>query len=236
VLPADWQAHVDASALAVAPLPMASGPLAATSPSATLVRPIASGATSPAVAHPAAVKQPPVAAQNKPVAPVPVKTTALSCAQWAGLSDSEFKRVESGLVPLKLGATQLSVSRAAAAHSSKENVRYWVYYPEPANGVQALSTELKGKGFDNYIVQNEGEFHGVLSLGLFGREDIAHALIAKLKAAGYGKAAINERGGKTSQLAALHFSALSAAQFQAVAALQKRLTPGLPLKTLTCAP
>jgi hypothetical protein len=225
VLPSDWQPRADASAAAVAPVPMASGPLATPAAPAPVVKPLASA---PA----------PHAAQAHPAPPPVAKAAALACVQWPGLSDSELARVETALAPLKLSSAQMSLTKAAASKTTRENVRYWVYYPAQPNpaAAQALSSEMKGKGFDNYVVQNEGEFHGTLSLGLFGREDVAHTLIAKLKAAGYGKAAINERGSRSTQQTSLNFKSLTPAQSQALAGLQKRMTPGLGLKSLSCAP
>jgi hypothetical protein len=157
-----------------------------------------------------------------------------SCAQWLGLSDSLLTRVQGGVAGLKLKAGQMSSSHAAGK-AANGNVRFWVYYPEQANGAvaQALSTELKAKGFDNYMVQNDGEFKGALSLGLFGKEDAAQALIVRLKAAGYAKARVDPRGSK-SQVTNLNFSGLSATQSAELVRLQQRLTPGITLKHAAC--
>lgn len=253
ILPADWQPPADASAVSAERMVVASSPVAASAPVAKVQ------ASSPAAAHkaapaaakpkPAAVPAPakpatatPAAAKPAPVAAKPplkkaeavVESKPQQCAQWPGLSDSLLKRVQSGLAALKLSPAQMS-SASVAGPAARGSVRYWVYYPEQANGAvaQALSTELKAKGFDNYMVQNEGEFKGALSLGLFGKEEVARALMTRLKSAGYDKAKIDARGGKT-QSTTLNFKALSQAQSDALLALQQRLTPGLGLKQTSC--
>ena len=89
--------------------------------------------------------------------------------------------------------------------------------------------ELKGKGFDSYIVKTEGEFRGHLSLGLFSKEAAAQALVVRLKAVGYDKAKVDARS-ELSQVTTLSFRALDAAQADKLRALQQRLLPGIPLR------
>jgi len=241
ILPADWQPPMDASDASAARMVMASAPLSSTEASAPVAKhlPTATDASKKATPPVAAAKPAPVPpdVSKKVVAPVngTKVASAQSCAQWPGLNDALLARVQGGLVALKLASAQMSLVKTPGA-VSRGSSRLWVYYPEQANGAvaEALSTELKAKGFDNYMVQNEGEFKGTLSLGLFGKEDVAKALVARLKAAGYDKAKIVERGAKT-QTTTLNFKALTVAQTDALAALQKRLTPGLALKHTTCA-
>lgn len=257
MLPADWQPPADASAVSAERMVVASSPVAASAPVAKVLasspatahkvapaaaKPKPAAAPAPAAAKPAVAAPAPAAAKPAPAAAKPpvkkaeavVEAKPQQCAQWAGLSDSQLKRVQGGLAALKLSPAQMS-SASVAGPAARGSVRYWVYYPEQANGAvaQALSTELKAKGFDNYMVQNDGEFKGALSLGLFGKEDVARALMSRLKSAGYDKARIDARGGKT-QSTTLSFKALSQAQSDALLALQQRLTPGIGLKQASC--
>mgnify|MGYP002143620387 CR=1 FL=1 len=47
------------------------------------------------------------------------------------------------------------------------------------------SAALKDKGFDNYIVNTEGENKNGLSMGLFSQEDSAKAMVKRLNDSGY---------------------------------------------------
>lgn len=239
VLPADWVPPGDASG-ASASSPFAVAAPAASAPAAA--RPPVGAASAPAVIKPAAraaarsvAAKPAASAAAARAEPASARRpAALACVQWGALTPALASRVDGGLPSLKLTATQLSRSQAAGDKSGGP-VRYWVYYPEQANGAttQALSGELKHKGFDNYIVQNDGEFQGAISLGLYGKHDAAQAMVNRLKAAGYARAAIAERG-KGSGATLLSFRSLTAAQLSSLTALQKRLTPGLPLKPVSC--
>ncbi|MFD2450314.1 SPOR domain-containing protein [Vogesella fluminis] len=102
------------------------------------------------------------------------------------LDAKQLARVQGGLPALKLATAPQSSVKEEARGSG----RVWVFYPPLATKAetQTLVAELKGKGFDSYIVKTEGEFSGHLSLGLFSKEAAAQALVARLKAAGYDKA------------------------------------------------
>jgi hypothetical protein len=242
VLPPDWLPDGASSA------PIASAPLSASAPAAAAASaPVSRAASAPiARANPAmpakkptasapAGKAKPAVREHKPahaaLASAPA-AKALQCAQWGELSDSLLTRVQGGLPALKLSGDQLMQQKVATGEASGPGVRYWVYYP--AGGAAGLSAELKGKGFDNYVVQNAGEFKGTLSLGLFGKRDGAEALLGKLKAAGYSKAMLLARGKGGNDKTRLVFKSLDDAQLAAITALQKRLTPGIVLKTVPC--
>lgn len=241
VLPADWVPPGDASgASASSPFAVAASAPVASAPAAT--KPPLGAASAPAVAKPAAkaaaksvAAKAAASAATARAVPAPAKRpAALACVQWGALTPALLTRVDGGLPALKLAAAQLSRSQSAGDKSGGA-VRFWVYYPEQPNGAttQALSGELKHKGFDNYIVQNDGEFQGAISLGLYGKRDAAQAMVNRLKSAGYAKAAIAERG-KGGVVTLLAFRSLTAAQLSSLTALQKRLTPGLPLKSVSC--
>ena len=200
-------------------------------PAATLPAIIAS---QPSVQKP--VMQKPVAqpkADTPTVAKAELKPTpetkpaAGQCLAWGALDAKQLARVQGGLPALKLATAPQS--------SVKEELRgsggVWVFSPPLATKAetQTLVAELKGKGFDSYIVKTEGEFSGHLSLGLFSKEAAAQALVARLKAAGYDKARVDARS-ERSQLTTLSFRALDAAQADKLRALQQRLLPGIPLR------
>ncbi|MDC7709213.1 SPOR domain-containing protein [Vogesella indigofera] len=189
-------------------------------------------ASQPSVQKP--VMQKPVAplkADTLPVAKVELKPAAKpvaeQCLTWGALDAKQLARVQGGLPALKLATAPQSSVKEEARGSG----RVWVFYPPLATQAetQTLVAELKGKGFDSYIVKTEGEFRGHLSLGLFSKEAAAQALVTRLKAAGYDKARVDARS-ERSQATTLSFRALDAAQADKLRALQQRLLPGIPLR------
>jgi len=168
-----------------------------------------------------------VADKAKPETVKPEPAKQLACYDWGTLDAKLLVRVKGGLPGLKLKAEQLVET---AKGEVKGNGKFWVYHPPLATQAetQTLSSELKDKGFDNYIVHNDA-FKGSISLGLFGQEAAAKAMLAKLKAAGFDKAAVEQKGLK-SAATVLSFKALEPQQATQLQALQKRLTPGIPLQ------
>lgn len=224
--------------------------------SAPLAQPEASAVTAltdnldASVATPAAALPAPVASQptaqkpvmQKPAAPLKTDTPTVAkaeltpavkpaaagqCLAWGALDAKQLARVQGGLPALKLATAPQSSVKEEARGSG----RVWVFYPPLATKAetQTLVAELKGKGFDSYIVKTEGEFSGYLSLGLFSKEAAAQALVTRLKAAGYDKAKVDARS-ELSQVTTLSFRALDAAQADKLRALQQRLLPGIPLR------
>ncbi|MCD5360650.1 SPOR domain-containing protein [Chromobacterium aquaticum] len=232
LLPVNWKPNAAsapvASAPAAEPLRESSAPKA---DKLVAAKPKTAEASAPKAlakveAKPAAAK-PELKSEAKPE-PVKAAEAAAVCLQWGPLDDKLLSRVKGGVPQLKLKAGQLSeASKEEAAASG----RFWVYYPPLATQAETstLSSELKGKGFDNYIVKND-DFKGHLSLGLFGKEDAAKALAARLKAAGYDKALVQQKGQKASKTT-LSFKTLDAQQADKLKSLQKRLTPGIGLKS-----
>lgn len=149
------------------------------------------------------------------------------CLQWGNLDPAQLERVQGGLPLLKL----LKQPIASVTEEQRGSGKAWVYYPPLATQAETLTlvAELKGKGFDSYIVKNDGPFKGQLSLGLFGREAAARDLVKRLQAAGYDKAKVDVRG-ETSKITSLRFTELDAERADKLRALQKRLLPGRPVK------
>lgn len=166
--------------------------------------------------------------KSKPEAAKAEPTKTLACYDWGTLDAKLLARVKGGLPSLKLKAEQMVESSKGEL---KGNGKFWVYHPPLAtqSETQTLSAELKDKGFDNYIVHSV-EFKGSVSLGLFGQEATAKAMQARVKAAGFDKVAIAQKGLK-SAATVLSFKALDAQQAERLQALQKRLTPGIALQT-----
>ncbi|WP_159874563.1 SPOR domain-containing protein [Aquitalea denitrificans] len=242
LLPPDWQPASAPQADASAPLKVV-----ASMPQTEALKPEDLGKTA---SQPAAVKPAKVDA-SVPVAKSEIKKTvetkpaekaadkpkpeaakaepakALACYDWGTLDAKLLARVKGGLPGLKLKAEQMVESSKGEV---KGNGKFWVYHPPLAtqSETQTLSAELKDKGFDNYIVHS-AEFKGSVSLGLFGQEAAAKAMLARVKAAGFDKVAIEQKGQK-SAATVLSFKALDAQQAERLQALQKRLTPGIALQ------
>lgn len=234
ILPAGWRP--------------ASAPVAQPEASAVTALPdnLDASVATPAAALPAIIASQPSVQKpvmQKPVAPLKTdmptvakvelkptpetKPAAGQCLAWGALDAKQLARVQGGLPALKLATAPQSSVKEEARGSG----RVWVFYPPLATQAetQTLVAELKGKGFDSYIVKTEGEFRGHLSLGLFSKEVAAQALVTRLKAAGYDKARVDARS-ERSQVTTLSFRALDAAQADKLRALQQRLLPGIPLR------
>lgn len=148
------------------------------------------------------------------------------CYSWGGLDPKQLERVQGGVPLLKLATPP----QASVVDEKRGSGKAWVFYPPLATQAetQTLVAELKGKGFDSYIVQTAGEYKGYLSMGLFSREEGAQALVKRLKAAGYDKAKVDSRGDVV-KVTTLTFRQLDDATAEKLKALQKRLLPGKPL-------
>lgn len=246
LLPADWKPPQASAPLASAPLSEA----ASSAPQAQAPL-VASASASAAVAAPAkeekvpAKPADPVKADVKPASAVlakpaaesklpeakPVDTKAVAanlCYSWGGLDPKQLERVQGGVPLLKLA----TAPQASVVDEQRGSGKAWVFYPPLATQAetQTLVAELKGKGFDSYIVQTAGEYKGYLSMGLFSREEGAQALVKRLKAAGYDKAKVDSRGDVV-KVTTLTFRQLDDVTAEKLKALQKRLLPGKPLSS-----
>lgn len=233
ILPASWSpastplAQPEASAVTALPdnLDASVATPAAALPATLASQPAVQKPVMPKPAAPLKTDTPTVAKVELTPAAKPV--AAGQCLAWGALDAKQLARVQGGLPALKLATAPQSSVKEEARGSG----RVWVFYPPLATKAetQTLVAELKGKGFDSYIVKTEGEFSGHLSLGLFSKEAAAQALVTRLKAAGYDKARVDARS-ERSQVTTLSFRALDAAQADKLRALQQRLLPGIPLR------
>ncbi len=242
LLPADWKPPQASAPLASAPLP----DVASSAPQAQA--PQVASATA-AVPPPVKEEKAPAKAADsvkvdvKPASAVLAKTAPESklpeaklvdtkaaaanlCYSWGGLDPKQLERVQGGVPLLKLATPP----QASVVDEKRGSGKAWVFYPPLATQAetQTLVAELKGKGFDSYIVQTAGEYKGYLSMGLFSREEGAQALVKRLKAAGYDKAKVDSRGDVV-KVTTLTFRQLDDATAEKLKALQKRLLPGKPL-------
>src|SRR5574343_238096 len=242
LLPADWQPPQASAPLASAPQPEA----ASSAPQAQARQVASATAAVPApakeekvpakAADPVKVEVKPASAvlakpapESKPAAAKPVESKAAAanlCYSWGGLDPKQLERVQGGVPLLKLQ----TAPQASVVDEQRGSGKAWVFYPPLATQAetQTLVAELKGKGFDSYIVQTAGEYKGYLSMGLFSREEGAQALVKRLKAAGYDKAKVDSRGDVV-KVTTLTFRQLDDATAEKLKALQKRLLPGKPL-------
>lgn len=242
LLPADWQPPQASAPLASAPQPEA----ASSAPQAQAPQVASATAAVPApakeekapakAADPVKVEVKPASAvlakpapESKLAAAKPVESKAVAanlCYSWGGLDPKQLERVQGGVPLLKLQ----TAPQASVVDEQRGSGKAWVFYPPLATQAetQTLVAELKGKGFDSYIVQTAGEYKGYLSMGLFSREEGAQALVKRLKAAGYDKAKVDSRGDVV-KVTTLTFRQLDDATAEKLKALQKRLLPGKPL-------
>lgn len=247
LLPADWKpavtsAPLDASAALAASAPLAdvaSAPSGA-APAKVASAPLAAGNGKPADKAVAVLPPKPDASTgSKPTGKEdkdgklasakqqPLDAGARLCRSWGPLSPQQLQNVQAGLPGLQLA----TVPSASVKESLRGSGRIWVHYPPLATlaETQTLVSELRGKGFDSYIVQTDGPFRNHLSLGLFGQQAAADALLKRLKAAGYDKAQQDVRGEKV-QMTTLSFRNLNEAAAGRLKALQQRLLPGIALQ------
>lgn len=112
-----------------------------------------------------------------------------ACIEWGGFAVAEAPRGEKALEPLALGA-RLSQRR------SEETAGWWVFIPPQGNRAAALkkTAELKLLGIDDYfMIQDEGNMHWAVSLGVFSSEDAAKSRLEALRARGVRSAQTGER-------------------------------------------
>lgn len=247
LLPADWKPAVTSAPLEASAALAASAPLAdvASAPSGATPAKVASAPLSAGNGKPAdkaVAVLPPKPDANTGSKPTgkedkdgkltsakqpPLDSAARLCRSWGPLSPQQLQNVQAGLPGLQLA----TVPSASVKESLRGSGRIWVHYPPLATQAetQTLVSELRGKGFDSYIVQTDGPFRNHLSLGLFGQQAAADALLKRLKAAGYDKAQQDVRGEKV-QMTTLSFRNLNEAAAGRLKALQQRLLPGIALQ------
>jgi hypothetical protein len=101
---------------------------------------------------------------------------AEACVQWGSFAGAEAARAEAAVSAL--GLPKLAVERL-----SVDATGYWVYLP-PAKtraDVDRRVRDLKAHGVqDFYVVQDDGQWHNAISLGIFKSEEMARAMAASI--------------------------------------------------------
>ncbi len=151
----------------------------------------------------------------------------LVCYQATDLDSAAASKLKAALNKAGLAAKMHETVQEAGRTGGK----FWVYLPSYPNRDEAVkqSAALKDKGFDNYIVNTEGENKNGLSMGLFSQEDSAKAMVKRLTARGY-PAKLTPRGGTAVTNASVRLDGLDEA---GSAALSKA---GVSMKPVSCKP
>ncbi|MCG9057305.1 SPOR domain-containing protein, partial [Laribacter hongkongensis] len=113
--------------------------------------------------------------------------------------------------------------------------KYWVYLPtsEGREAANQKSADLKARGFDNYVVSNDGAFRNALSLGLFSQESGARTLASKLAAAGIKGVQVQQRGAPAPRHT-LRLARLSAQEADAVRQMARQAGSGIEVDEVSC--
>jgi hypothetical protein len=140
---------------------------------------------------PAALPPAPVAAVVKKPPPAPPAPAVApgACLEWGSFTLADAPRAEQALEPLGLGAR-------LAQRRTEETAGWWVFMPPQGSRQAAIrkASELKALGINEYfIVQEEGEYHWALSLGVFRSEEAAQARLAALRGQGVRTARVGPR-------------------------------------------
>ncbi len=151
----------------------------------------------------------------------------LVCYQATDLDSAAASKLKAALNKAGLAAKMHETVQEAGRTGGK----FWVYLPSYPNRDEAVkqSAALKDKGFDNYIVNTEGENKNGLSMGLFSQEDSAKAMVKRLNDSGY-PAKLTPRGGTAVTNASVRLDGLDEA---GSAALSKA---GVSMKPVSCKP
>ena len=151
----------------------------------------------------------------------------LVCYQATDLDSAAASKLKAALNKAGLAAKMHETVQEAGRTGGK----FWVYLPSYPNRDEAVkqSAALKDKGFDNYIVNAEGENKNGLSMGLFSQEDSAKAMVKRLNDSGY-PAKLAPRGGAAVTSASVRLDGLDEA---GSAALSKA---GVSMKPVSCKP
>ena len=151
----------------------------------------------------------------------------LVCYQATDLDSAAASKLKAALNKAGLAAKM----HETVQETGRTGGKFWVYLPSYANRDEAVkqSAALKDKGFDNYIVNTEGENKNGLSMGLFSQEDSAKAMVKRLNDSGY-PAKLAPRGGAAVTNASVRLDGLDEA---GSAALSKA---GVSMKPVSCKP
>ena len=122
---------------------------------------------------------------------------ALSCTEIGNFEPVDAKRFETRLAALSLGDR---LSR----RNAQEGARHMVYIPSQLDkeGAEKKAGELRRLGIkDFYVIQESGELHWGISLGIFKTEEAARAHLATLSQKGVRSARLGVHHGASNKVA-----------------------------------
>lgn len=117
------------------------------------------------------------------------KADAASCSEIGGFDQAAAKRLDDALQPLGLGDK-------LARREVEETAHNIVYIPSQGSkeGAEKKAGELRHLGVtDFYIIQDNGDLHWGISLGVFKTEEAARAQLAALSQKGVHSARLGTR-------------------------------------------
>ena len=124
-----------------------------------------------------------------PMSATVTQPKAPACTELGDFDGAAAKRFEAQLVPLALGD---GLSR----HDIQDTAHNMVYIPSQGSkeGADKKVTELRHLGVnDFYVIQDAGELHWAISLGVFKTEEAARAQLAALSQKGVHSARLGTR-------------------------------------------
>lgn len=212
-----------------APAEAASGKTAAAAAAPTPLPPTtqsAALATTPAKPVPASPPAEPVAAH---VAETKTESRQV-CLRLQHLDDASAQTLKTHFDKRKFRYRDL-----AEPVEARPGSKYWVYLPtsEGREAANQKSVDLKARGFDNYVVSNDGAFRNALSLGLFSQESGARTLASKLGAAGIKGVQVQQRGVPAPRHT-LRLARLSSQEADAVRQMARQAGSGIEIDEISC--
>ncbi len=134
-----------------------------------------------------------------PPRPAVIPSRQGACIEWGAFSAAELPVAREAIGALELGARVSPVEVQMIAG-------WWVYIPplKSRAEVERRIAELSEQGVDEYFaVENGGELHNAISLGVFKTEEAASNYLQALRNKGVRSAQVGRRDHRVSQTAFL---------------------------------
>jgi len=133
----------------------------------------------------------------KPALTPSPQAAAVPCLEWGFFAGPDIARVEAVIEKLEL--SQAPVRRAIADASG-----YWVFMPPLKDKAEVANKvgELKALGVTElFVVQDPGQWHNAISLGIFRTEEAAEKFLVELRKLGVRTAVVARRENFLRQIA-----------------------------------
>ena len=134
-----------------------------------------------------------------PPRPAVVPSRPGACIEWGPFSPSELPAAREAIATLDLGARASTVEVQAIAG-------WWVYIPplKSKAEVERRIAELSEQGVTEYFaVENGGDMHNAISLGIFKSEEAANNYLQALRDKGVRSAQVGRRDHRVTRAALL---------------------------------